>query len=83
MPEPVVDDPGPGPATPPDAGADAAYGAAPAVVGAVAPPDAAPEPDAAGSGGLRVEGLSVVYPAGRGSDPVRAVDDVDLTLPTT
>ena len=60
MPEPVVDDPGPGPAT---------------------PPDAAPEPDAAGSGGLRVEGLSVVYPAGRGSDPVRAVDDVDLTLP--
>ena len=60
MPEPVVDDPGPGPA---------------------APPDAAPEPDAAGSGGLRVEGLSVVYPAGRGSDPVRAVDDVDLTLP--
>ena len=81
MPEPVVDDPGPGPAAPPDAGAVAAYGAAPAVVGAVAPPDAAPEPDAAGSGGLRVEGLSVVYPAGRGSDPVRAVDDVDLTLP--
>ena len=100
MPEPVVDDPGPGPAgasaadasvgvpepaagpsdasgrdAAPDAGAAAAYGAAPAVAGAVAPPDAA------GSGGLRVEGLSVVYPAGRGSDPVRAVDDVDLTLP--
>jgi len=81
MPEPVVDDPGPGPATPPDAGAVAAYGAAPAVIGPATPPDAVPEPDAAGSGGLRVEGLSVVYPAGRGSDPVRAVDDVDLTLP--
>ena len=101
MPEPVVDDPGPGSAgasgadasvgvpepaagpsdasgrdaAAPDAGAAAAYSAAPAVAGAVAPPDAA------GSGGLRVEGLSVVYPAGRGSDPVRAVDDVDLTLP--
>ena len=57
MPEPVVDDPGPGPAE--ASGADAPD------AGAVAPPDAAPEPDAAGSGGLRVEGLSVVYPAGR------------------
>ena len=109
MPEPVVDDPGPGPAgasaadasvgvpepaagpsdasgrdaaapdAAPDAAAAAAYGAAPAVAGAAA--GAAVPPDAAGSGGLRVEGLSVVYPAGRGSDPVRAVDDVDLTLP--
>ena len=81
MPEPVVDDPGPRPAGASGGAASAgvpasAVGsdAAPAVAGAVGP-------DAAGSGGLRVEGLSVVYPAGRGSDPVRAVDDVDLTLP--
>ena len=86
MPEPVVDDPGPGPAG--ASAADASVGvpepaAGPSDVSGrdAAAPDAAPEPDAAGSDGLRVEGLSVIYPAGRGSDPVRAVDDVDLTLP--
>lgn len=88
MPEPVVDDPGPGPAG--ASAADASVGVPEPAAGPsntsgrdAAAPDAAPapEPDAAGSDGLRVEGLSVIYPAGRGSDPVRAVDDVDLTLP--
>ena len=88
MPEPVVDDPGPGPAGASAAAAsvgvpEPAAGPSDASGRDAAAPDAAPapEPDAAGSDGLRVEGLSVIYPAGRGSDPVRAVDDVDLTLP--
>ena len=67
MPESAVDDPGPGPAGAP--GGAASAGVPASAVGsdaAAADARAAAPPDAAGSGGLRVEGLSVVYPAGRG-----------------